>query len=156
MNSRTLILAVVVAIAPGAAIGESVYRWTDENGVTHFGDRQPTGKRAESVNIRTGSGGSRPSVATQSPQDQLEQIEGRQQSEAEQARLSAVEEARQKQRQANCETARTNLNILSSYGRVQVEENGEKRYLSPEEIAEQKASFQAIADDNCGPDSNQP
>ncbi|MDX1757283.1 MAG: DUF4124 domain-containing protein [Marinobacter sp.] len=147
-------MAVIVALAPATGFGESVYKWTDEEGVTHFGDRQPTGTRAESVNIRTG--GSTGPTSGPTPQERMGALEERQRSEEEQERLSAVEEARQKQRQANCETARSNLAILNSYGRVQVEENGEKRYLTPEEIAEQKASFQQIADDNCGPAANQP
>lgn len=147
MNSRTLILAVVVAIAPGAAIGESVYRWTDENGVTHFGDRQPTGKRAESVNIRTGGSSNR--SAAQTPQDQVEELEGRQQDEAERRRLEAVEAARQKQQSANCEAAQTNLRILNANSRIRVEEDGEQRYLTPDEIIEKRKSFEQIAADNC-------
>jgi len=32
-----------------------------------------------------------------------------------------------------------------------VEENGERRYLSPEEIAEQRMKLEKIAEENCGP-----
>lgn len=154
MNSRSLILALAVALAPRLAVGESVYRWTDENGVTHFGDRQPVGTQAESVNVRTG--GSHATGERSSPQQRLNNMEQGQQEQAEAQQLSAQEEARQKQREANCETARSNLNILSTYGRIKVEENGETRYLSPEEIAEQKANYQQVADENCGPETAAP
>ncbi len=150
MNSRSLLLAVVIAIAPGSAISESVYKWTDEDGITHFGDRQPAGTRAETVNIRTGGSANR--VAGQSPQDQVEELEGRQQDAAERQRLEVVEEARQKQRSANCEAAQSNLRILASTSRIRVEEDGEQRYLTPDEIIEKRKSFEQIAQENCGPE----
>ncbi|MDX1598590.1 MAG: DUF4124 domain-containing protein [Marinobacter sp.] len=148
MNKRILTLAIILAAAPLAASGASVYKWTDENGVTHFGDRQPTGQQAEQVNVRSGtsSGGQK----GQSPQEQLEELEARQADEAEKREESAVEEARRKQREANCETARSNLRILDRNSRIRVEEDGEQRYLSPEEIDEQRQKFQEIADENCG------
>lgn len=153
MNSRTLFFAMAIALASGAVSAGSVYKWTDDQGVTHFGDRQPAGKQAESINIRTGgsSGGEKRS----SPQERLEQLQGQQAEQAEQKKLSAVEEARQKQRAANCETARSNLNILSSTSRIRVEEDGEQRYLSPEEIEEKRQQFQEIADKNCGEEQPQ-
>lgn len=148
MNKRILTLAIILAAAPLATSGASVYKWTDENGVTHFGDRQPTGQQAEQVNVRSGtsSGGQQ----GQSPQEQLEELEARQADEAEKREESAAEEARRKQREANCETARSNLRILDRNSRIRVEEDGEQRYLSPEEIDEQRQKFQEIADENCG------
>jgi len=148
MNKRILTLAIILAAAPFAASAASVYKWTDEQGVTHFGDRQPTGQQAERVNVRSGtsSGGQQ----GQSPQEQLEDLEARQADEAEKREESAVEEARRKQREANCATARSNLKILDRNSRIRVEEDGEQRYLSPEEIDEQRQKFQEIADENCG------
>lgn len=152
MNSRSLILALTIALAPGVASSASVYKWTDENGVTHFGDRQPTGQRTESVNIRTGAPSGSPS-ASRSPQERAAELEQRQMDEAEIERLTEVERARQKQRAANCETAQANLKVLTQGGRVRMEENGEQRYLSPEEIVEQRRTFQELADENCGPET---
>lgn len=147
MNRKTLTLAVLLAATPSMAFAASVYKWTDEDGVTHFGDRQPTGQQAESVNIRTGksSGGNR-----MSPQEQLEQLETQEAKESEKRQESAVEEARRKQREANCETARTNLKLIQQNSRIRIEEEGELRYLTPEEIEEQKQQFEKIAEENCG------
>ncbi len=79
-----------------------------------------------------------------------------QQAENAQSRqVSAVEEARQKQRAANCETARNNLSLIRSGSRIKMEENGEERYLTPEEIAEKRAQFEEIAENNCDADSEQ-
>lgn len=151
MNKRILTLAFILAAAPLAASAASVYKWTDENGVTHFGDRQPTGQQAEQVSVRSGtSSGSQ----GQSPQEQLEELEARQADEAEKREESAVEEARRKQREANCSTAQSNLRILDRNSRIRIEEDGEQRYLSPKEIEEQRQKFKEIADENCGADKD--
>jgi hypothetical protein len=47
--------------------------------------------------------------------------------------------------------ARANLDIIDSNARIRVEENGEARYLSPEEIATEREKYQRIVDENCGP-----
>ncbi|MCL7945865.1 DUF4124 domain-containing protein [Marinobacter sp. ATCH36] len=152
MNRKIFTLAVLLVAAPTISSAASVYKWIDENGVTHFGDRQPTGQQSESVSIRTGksSEGSRPS-----PQQQVEALEEQEAEQAEQRQESAVEEARRKQREANCETARSNLSILQRNSRIRVEENGEMRYLSEEEIEEKRNEFEEIADENCGTPSEQ-
>ena len=147
MNRKILTLAVLLVAAPAISSAASVYKWTDENGVTHFGDRQPSGQQAESVSIRTGK---RSESNRQSPQEQVKALEEREAEKAERQEESAVEEARRKQREANCETARSNLSILQRNSRIRVEEEGEQRYLSEEEIAEQRVKFEEIAEENCG------
>lgn len=150
MNRKILMLAMLMAAVPGHSAGASVYKWTDENGVTHFGDRQPNGALSEQINVRTGtgmsSGGQR-----KSPQEQLNQLEERQQTQQQQRVETAAEEALRKQRDANCATARSNLKVINSNARIRVEENGEMRYLTPEEIDEQRVQFEDIATENCGP-----
>ncbi len=148
MSRKILMLALLMALVPGIAHSGSVYKWTDENGVTHFGDRQPTGKKAEQVSVR--SGNSAGSGSKSSPQEQVrameEETEKRELTERERAEMEAI----RKQREANCATAEANLKIIDSTARIQVEENGERRYLSPEEIAEQRMKFEKIAEENCG------
>ena len=85
-------------------------------------------------------------------QEQLGELQEQQAAEQQQREESAVEEARRKQREANCATARSNLEVINSNARIRVEENGETRYLSPEEIEQQRQKFQEIADENCGPE----
>lgn len=149
MKIKTVLLSIMLIVAPALTSAASVYKWTDENGVTHFGDRQPTGTKSESVDIRTGSSSS--GGQQRSAQEQVQAIDDAREEQSERANLSAVEEARQKQRKANCETAQSNLNVIDSNARIRVEDNGEQRYLAPEEIEEQRQKYQQIADDNCSP-----
>jgi len=42
LNSTILLIALaMLAAAPGAALAGKVYKWVDENGVTHYGDAIP-------------------------------------------------------------------------------------------------------------------
>ncbi len=149
MKIKIVLLAIMLIMTPAIASAAAVYKWTDENGVTHFGDRQPTGTKSESVNIRTGS--SKSGGQQRSPQEQVQAINDVRKEQGERTNLSAVEDARQKQLKANCETAQSNLNVINSNARIRVDDNGEQRYLAPEEIEEQRQKFQQIADDNCNP-----
>ena len=154
MNRKTLTLTLLLAVVPGIAMSASVYKWTDENGVTHFGDRQPTGAKAERVNVRSGTS-SDAAGNRQSPQQRLQNMQEQQAGEAEQRQETAAEEARRKQREANCATAQSNLDVIDRNARIRVEDNGEQRYLSEAEIAEKRAEFERIAEENCGPEKPQ-
>jgi len=149
MNKTTLMLTLLMAVAPGMAISASVYKWTDANGITHFGDRQPVGANSETVNVRsgtsTGSGNNRPTA-----QQRLGELQEQQQEDAEKKQETAAQTARRKQRKANCETARSNLKVIESNARIRIEENGEMRYLSPDEIAEQRDKLEEVVAENCG------
>lgn len=151
MNKKILTLSLLLAVVPGVSMGASVYKWTDENGVTHFGDRQPTGAKSDKVNVRSGSASSTSSNRP-SPTERVNALEEREQEAAEKRRESAAEEARQKQRAANCSTAQTNLEVMANNARIRIEEEGEMRYLTPEEIAEKRTRFEEIVAENCGPE----
>jgi hypothetical protein len=154
MNRKTLMLTLLIAVAPGMAMSAPVYKWTDENGITHFGDRQPVGASSETVNVRSGtSSGS--AASRPSPQKRLGELQEQQQKETDREKETAVEAARRKQRAANCESARSNLKVIDSNARIRIEENGEMRYLSPEEIAEQREKLEGIATENCEPQDQQ-
>ncbi|AMQ89974.1 DUF4124 domain-containing protein [Marinobacter sp. LQ44] len=156
MNRKILMLTLLMAMTPGIAAGASVYKWTDENGVTHFGDRQPTGANSEQVNVRSGTTSRSQSGQRQSAQEQLGELQEQQRSQEQRRQETAVEEARRKQREANCATARSNLDVLNSNARIRVEENGEMRYLAPDEIEEQRRRFREIMEENCGPEGSAP
>jgi Domain of unknown function (DUF4124) len=150
MNKKIIALALVVMAVPVFATAQSVYKWTDDDGVTHFGDRKPVGKASESVSVRTGSASKASGDSRKSPQQRVDEIEERQASTQEMAEMNAAERARQKQRAANCQTAKSNLALIQTGSRVKVQEDGEKRYLTPQEIEQKRQQFEKIAELNCG------
>lgn len=149
MTKKTLMLTLLMAVVPGMAMSASVFKWTDKDGITHFGDRQPVGANSETVHVRSGtlsgSKNNRPSA-----QQRLNELQEKQQAETEKKQETAVDTARRKQREANCENARSNLDVIQSNARIRIEENGEMRYLTPDEIAEQRMKLEEIAAENCG------
>lgn len=147
MIQRLILLVLIALTVPALASADSVYRWTDENGVVHFGDREPTGRSSERVSVKTGqpSGGSE----RQSAQEQVEALEKNQAERERRENETAVAEARRKQREARCQTAQTNLEAINSNARIRVTDNDGQRYLSPEEIAEKKQQFEQIVDESC-------
>ncbi|MBS3805133.1 MAG: DUF4124 domain-containing protein [Oleiphilaceae bacterium] len=150
MTIKSLFLIAMITLAPALATSAGVYKWTDDEGVTHFGDRKPRGHNTELVNIRSGKSSPTKTTGTSSsPREKLDAIDQRRQSGQEEQKLTAQDDAQRKQKQANCETARSNLAVLDSNARIKVEENGEQRFLAPEEIQEQRDRFQEIADTNC-------
>ena len=152
MDRRILTLALLITVAPGMALSASVYKWTDENGITHFGDHQPTGKNAEKVSVRAGtaeaSGQPRPS-----PQDRLSSLEEKKAEKQEKENKAAASEAQRKQRAKNCEAAKKNLDIIRTKSRIRIDEDGEQRYLTPEEIEQYKAKYEEAISEFCGPET---
>lgn len=148
MIQRLLLLALFAMTVPALASADSVYRWTDENGVVHFGDREPSGRSSERVSVKTG----KPSGdgERQSPQEQVEALDKNQAERERRENETAVEEARRKQREARCQTAQANLEAINSNARIRVTDNDGQRYLSPEEITEKKQQFEQIVEESCG------
>lgn len=148
MIQRLLLLALLALTVPTLASADSVYRWTDENGVVHFGDREPSGRSSERVSVKSGKTSG--DGERQSPQEQVEALEKNQAERERNENETAVDEARRKQREARCQTAQANLQAINSNARIRVTEDGEQRYLDPEEINAKKQEFEKIADESCG------
>ena len=140
---QVLVIALIASMAPGLATAAEIYRWTDETGNTHYSENPPQGVDAQPMNIQTRtpepanrdepSSGGRVGT-TEKGQSADRSGNGSQQDSAAKAPNSeAVAEARRE----NCEAAREALKMLRENARVQVEENGERRYLSPEEMEEE-------------------
>ncbi|MFE8072802.1 DUF4124 domain-containing protein [Marinobacteraceae bacterium S3BR75-40.1] len=147
MKIRLLALAMLLGLTlPGLSWSGSVYKWVDENGVVHYGDQQPHGKQSEKMRVRTTTGGPSPSAsATEPPQPDQEAETPKSNDNGNQA---ADEKSPQKNEEA-CQQARKNLEIIQNNARIRIEENGEKRYLTPEEIEQKKQEMQKIIDEAC-------
>lgn len=147
MTMKHKALVLILIFAPALVSAAQVYKWTDGNGVTHFGDRQPTGTKAEQIRVKSGT----PQLTRQpaTAQEQLDELDKRQQDEAGRAAAENEEVEGHAQRDANCQAARQNLGIISKNGRIRMTENGEQRFLTAEEIAQQKLRLEEIVEQSC-------
>ena len=142
-----LMLVLVGASAP--AVGE-IYKWTDEDGNVHFGDK-PVGEDPQRVAIQ-----SRPTNPAR--------VESRVQARASAAAKAAEEEAaatpagpteeqmqaRLAERQEKCDSYRERLQRFVTSRRIYREdENGERVYMSEEEMLEAREKVENQVQDYC-------
>ncbi len=138
------LLAAVCCLAVGSHAA-TLYKWTDDNGVIHFTEHPPAGvTNVEKVRNHVGRGNS-----------PVQYNGSRQDSSADQSTNSQQNSNNQPQRdpavqKARCETARKNLDALSSFVRIrEKDENGELRFLSEEEVQERRQNFKSIIEKEC-------
>lgn len=121
----------------------NVYKWTDADGVTHYGDKKPANYQAESIRMR-----SRADATTeQKTEEEKEKTKtSTTKSEPKSPSLSPEIVAEMKK---SCEEARKNLQVIAENARIRMEVEGEIRYLSPEEISAQKSRLEDIVKKTC-------
>ena len=141
ISSKMMSMGLALCLLTGSALAGSVYKWKDADGNVHYGDQQPQGLSSQRLNIHTGESSSSSGEGTT----------GKDNSKASAATGDATQSAQKmgKAQADNCDAARKNLEIINSFSRITVEENGQKRYLTPDEIAQKKKGYQAIVDRDC-------
>lgn len=151
MSSRALLLALALAaFAPPAS--PQVFKWVDEKGRTHYGEKPPDGVKATEMGAAPPSPGGNTSPAPQPDWKQKELESKRQRIERE--RKEATESARA-QRQAaerthRCDDARRRLAMLDEQIRLYDRNaKGEKVYLEDKDRPAAIAGAKRAVAENC-------
>ncbi|WP_191621357.1 DUF4124 domain-containing protein [Marinihelvus fidelis] len=162
---RVLTLVASLAIASSGLAqdsdggsGSEIYKWTDENGTVHFGERAPDGANAQSVDIKP------PPVATGEPTIETAAEDGagapgddaltpgaqaRQERQAQQEAAAEQASIRQ-QLQAACTQAREQAVTLESSTNVLMPDgNGGSRRLDDNERLAMLAKSKEFIASNC-------
>lgn len=103
------------------AWGGGIYKWVDEQGVTHFGEKPPAPGIGERIHVNApgpdaGSADAMQKLEadrakrSQAAKDNVAAETANKQNEAEKARAEAVKK--------NCEAYRTNLSVLKAHGQI--------------------------------------
>lgn len=152
--SVALAIALGLALLAMTAAAEdvSVYRWVDNDGVQHFTDRPPSGAPAELTGIRsqrTDPGAVQARVDQTS--ETIAEAQKRRSDEADERDEAAKERAETRQQRAdNCEKARERLETYSTARRLyRPMPDGERDYLSSEEMDAARSGAQQEVDDWC-------
>lgn len=141
MKKMFTIALCLASLASGSQVSAAkVYKWVDDDGVTHFSAHPPKNTQTTVIKPKTGHSepvhyGSDGAVIT--PKEAGAAV----------AQQQADEELAQSLKDpTRCAAARKNLTTLENFGRVKVKgDNGELHYLTPEEQQEKiKATQQAI------------
>jgi hypothetical protein len=140
--------------APQSAAQEEVYRWVDENGVVHFGDRAPEQKDAEKVSIPQSHGISAQPSAGPAAVDPTN-AQDPQPSVAQQLRDERAEARREREANAevtaeNCTKARELVSQLEPSTRVIVRnEDGTVTRMDDDYRLESLGKAKAFIAENC-------
>lgn len=143
MKIRMLMLGACLALA-SASVNAEVYKWTDESGKVHYGDRKPERGNAQQINVRSGKP-SQPSLMAPEPETAASQEDA---GEKTAEKTSGPTEAQLK---ANCDIARKNLKTIEENARIRIQEGDQQRYLTPEEIAAERAKMEELVQSSCQP-----
>jgi len=125
-----------------------VYKWVDEKGVTHYGERPPQGKKAQEVERRLANPGPAPGKAAQPGWKEQDLEFRRRRIETEQT------EAKQKQQEAAnrraCNQARDQLAQTGSARRLyRLDEKGERVFQSDDERNASIARLEQLVSERC-------
>lgn len=145
MRRNHLLVLVLTILLPLSVSGGTVYKWTDADGVIHYGDKKPESAESTTIKVQGGHGTSAPTSTSAEntepgkPKSGIEEITPEQKA------------ANEKARQAACDTARDNLAAIKTYSRVRVKDpkTGEPRYLTEEEKAQRQVDAEKIIKETC-------
>jgi len=126
-SSATALLSALLCCGPIGAATAQVYKWVDENGVTHYGERPPQDRKAQTVETKPATAPDASPAAAPDWQEknldfQKRRIERAQQAEREQ------QEAQEKQKR--CNVARDDLqHMQTSRLLYDLNDKGERVFL---------------------------
>jgi hypothetical protein len=135
---RAILMGFCVLLGCSAAAwGAGVYKWVDEDGQIHYGDR-PQGEDVESV--KTAPAPSSVPPAATAEEDRLEKqrrlLDAYEKERRDQQAAAEKARAEEEQRQKNCAQARDRLRRFEQAGYLyDLDDNGERVILSDAERA---------------------
>lgn len=124
---------------------ENVYKWVDEEGRIHYSDIKPNKNNVEEFKVRGNKNTSKGASVFEKTAD----LDARKQEELENKAEALQANTERRQQDARCQAIRDNLKKMNENSRIKIMENGETRFLSPEEIEERKNSYQEMLESNC-------
>lgn len=127
-----------------SAMASQIYKWVDDQGVTHFGAQPPQGQSATSINTAT------PQPRTPAPAPTAMPASDDAQQKAIDDKVKDQVAKQEAERKKYCESARTNLAQLENNPRVRIEgDNGELRRIGEDERQQRITELKKSIDETC-------
>jgi Domain of unknown function (DUF4124) len=144
IKQKVIQIAVLLSLAlalPSLSQAQ-FYKWVDAEGNVHYSDKKPKDQsEIKSIKINTGKGSS-PSTPVENNTPAAEA--------ALQQKADALQSKKPKEEYAKqCASIEENMRKLAENSRVRINDNGEMRYLTPEELTAKKDQYQKMYDDFC-------
>lgn len=148
MYLRTVAL-MIASLLPFAAMAE-VYSWKDASGKTHYGDRPPAARQADSRKLAAPPPADAEAHKAFTEKQMAERE--KQQKAQDEAKKSGEDQSQAKQREENCLQARNNLSAIESGQiRFSIDAKGERTALDGAARDAEIARARQAADSWCKP-----
>jgi len=131
-----LVLAVLLALAD-TATAETIYKWVDDQGITHYGDEPPSGTDAQRIEASEEPSSSETERAQQQLETTTERLEERRRERLEERRAAQREQRKREQREKRCQELRQALRNVKR-NRNLIKPDGEGGYEAMTEQERQK------------------
>ncbi len=152
MRALILLTGIASLCVMSNSAAQVVYKWIDADNVTHFSAQPPNGTDVERTTVKIRHT-NRQALADRSKAAAAQNaaVTTRKQHEAEQAAENKTRAEKDRLIRAdNCAKARTRLLTYNSARRLyRPLENGERKYLSDEELDNERAKAQKLVTDWC-------
>ena len=155
----TATVATAVVLVASSSFASDIYRYTDEDGNVHYGDRPtgaPTEERVAIASSRTDSAAARAYMEqryslNQQAEESAAQSTIPEEVVEEEEMTRAERAAEQRERAQKCQQYRERLETFVSSRRLYREnDNGEREYLEESEVNEARDRVQELVDEHCG------
>lgn len=152
MNKKSVIGVLVGAMALSVVTlswGGGIYRWVDEKGVTHFGEKPPAPGVGEKIRVNSQNPSSTPKQESDAstPNSSADAGKG---APSEPALDPEVAKAQAEITKKNCEIYTTNLRVLKESARIrEAAADGQVKMLSEEEKQSRIKEAEKYLADNC-------
>lgn len=147
----------LLATATLTANAGGIYKWVDESGGVHFGEKPPASTTSQSVTVK----GMAPSSDAAAAQKRLDDIRAAAMKPVKKDEGAAVQDEETRKKIArNCEIYRNNLETMRNNPRVkETLPNGEMAFIGEDEKAKRMASTEKLIAEHCkdagkGPGAN--
>ena len=148
MKRLLLIIIVSLAFSASLSMAGKIYKWTDSDGNTHYGERPPS-TQAKQIKVPKSapSRANSPVSSQDATKKLLEAIDKERKDKNETKSKMAKEKAHQDK---NCSAAKRRVASLSLGGRrFEVDEQGERSYLGEAEIQKRLVKAQKTKEKWC-------
>lgn len=145
ISSCALVYTALLTAFPASA---DVYRWVDEAGIVHYSDRKPSGTDSTLVKVeqRSRNAGNKADNVSQ----RLEALEEQQEIDKVKALQEKEEAVAEKALAEYCHKLKSDIDTLTNNPRIRTTgEDGEKRFMTPEEIVKKRNADQQTYNDKC-------
>lgn len=153
MKSKRLLVvfAAFALTSGGGAMASEIYKWVDDQGNVHYGDRPSANENMEIVALtyrRTDSGAVQNRIAAQGVTEAAR--EEKRAARAEEDRLADEKVADAEAQQKRCETYRSKLETLVQSRRLYREDaEGERVYLDEDQTIAARQRVEDLIAENC-------